>query len=43
MSNLIIEDCPRNTAELFELIKDFLKDGFAYTNDDEGFKVCDLL
>ena len=43
MSNLIQEDSPRNTVELFGLLKDFMLDGLAYPNDDECYKVCETL
>ena len=33
MSKLVEEDCPRNPAELFGLIGDFLTDGMVYTED----------
>lgn len=42
MSKLIVEDCPRNPAELFNLVGDFMTDGMVYF-DDEAFKVCDVL
>jgi len=42
MSRLILEDCPRNATELFNLIEDFLTDGMQY-NEDEAFKICDIL
>ena len=41
MSKLIEEDQPRNAAELYSLIGDFLTDGMVYT-DDAAFKVCEV-
>jgi ABC-type multidrug transport system ATPase subunit len=40
MALLIIEDCPKNAAELSSLISDFLTDGMAYT-DEEAYRNCD--
>ncbi len=42
MAKLINEDCPRNAAELFGLVGDFLTDGMIYT-DEEAFKICDIV
>ena len=42
MSKLVEEDCPRNPAELYGLIGDFLTDGMVY-NEDSAFKVCETL
>ena len=42
MAQLIAEDCPRNSIELWNLINDFLRDGVVYT-DEDSFKVCDVL
>lgn len=42
MSHLVAEDCPRNSAELWNLIGDFMQDGIVFCEED-GFKVCDVL
>jgi hypothetical protein len=42
MAHLIAEDCPRNSAELWNLISDFLRDGVVYSEEDT-YKVCDVL
>ena len=42
MTKLIEEDTPRNAAELFALIGDFLTDGMIYTQDS-AFKVCEVM
>jgi hypothetical protein len=34
MSRLIAEDCPRNSAELYGLISDFITDGLCYSEDE---------
>ena len=42
MAKLICEDTPRNAAELFTLIGDFLTDGMVFT-EDQAFKVCEVM
>jgi len=42
MTKLIEEDTPRNAAELFSLLKDFLTDGMVHT-DDAAYKVCEVM
>ena len=41
MTKLILEDTPRNAAELFSLISDFMTDGMEYS-EDGAFKVCEV-
>ena len=41
MAKLIEEDTPRNPAELFSLIGDFLTDGMVYTGD-AAYKICEV-
>ena len=42
MSLLINEDQPKNAKELDNLIRDFLTDGMAYT-EEESAKLCGIL
>ena len=42
MTKLIMEDCPKNTTELYNLVQDFITDGMVYT-EEEAFKICDIL
>ena len=42
IAQLIKEDAPRNSAELFALIRDFMTDGIVYS-DAEASKICDVL
>lgn len=42
MAKLIEEDAPRNAAELFNLIGDFMTDGMVYS-EDAAFKVCEVM
>ena len=42
MAKLINEDTPRNAAELFSLIGDFMTDGMVFT-EDAAFKVCEVM
>ena len=42
MSQLVSEDCPKNSKELNQLVGDFLTDGMAY-NEDGAFKLCHQL
>ena len=42
MAKLINEDTPRNAAELFSLIGDFITDGMVFT-EDAAFKVCEVM
>lgn len=41
MAKLIEEDAPRNAAELYSLIGDFLTDGMVYS-EDQAFKICEV-
>jgi len=41
MAKLIEEDTPRNAAELYSLIGDFLTDGMVYT-EDAAYKICEV-
>ena len=42
MAKLIEEDAPRNAAELFNLVADFMTDGIVYS-EDAAFKVCEVM
>lgn len=42
MAKLIDEDAPRNAAELFNLIGDFMTDGMIFS-EDAAFKVCEVM
>lgn len=42
MAKLVEEDTPRNAAELYSLIGDFLTDGMAHT-EDSAYKVCEVM
>ena len=42
IAKLVQEDCPKNAAELYTLIGDFLTDGMVY-NEDEAFKICEVI
>lgn len=42
MAKLVNEDTPRNAAELFSLIGDFMTDGMVFT-EDAAFKVCEVM
>jgi hypothetical protein len=42
MAKLVAEDCPRNPAEVFVLIGDFLTDGMVYS-DEEALKICETI
>ena len=42
MAKLVNEDAPRNAAELFNLIGDFMTDGMIYS-EDAAFKVCEVM
>ena len=42
MAKLIEEDAPRNAAELFNLIADFMTDGMVYS-EDSAYKVCEVM
>lgn len=42
IAKLIMEDAPKNAAEMFALIGDFLTDGMVY-NEDDAFKVCEVI
>ena len=42
MAKLIEEDAPRNAAELYGLIADFMTDGMVYT-EDAAFKMCEVM
>lgn len=42
MAKLVAEDCPKNPAEVFSLIGDFLTDGMVYS-DDEAHKICEVI
>jgi len=42
MAKLVDEDAPRNAAELYNLIGDFMTDGMVYS-EDSAFKVCEVM
>lgn len=42
MAKLIQEDTPRNVAELFALVGDFMTDGMVYS-EDAAFKICEVI
>ena len=42
MAKLVSEDCPRNPAEVFALIADFLTDGMVYS-DAEALRICEII
>jgi len=42
MAKLIEEDTPRNAAELYSLIGDFLTDGMVHT-EDGAYKICEVM
>jgi len=42
MAKLINEDTPRNAAELYSLIGDFMTDGMVFT-EDAAYKVCEVM
>ena len=42
IAKLVEEDQPRNAAELYTLIGDFLTDGMVYS-EDEAFKICEVM
>ena len=42
MAKLIEEDCPRNPAELYSLVGDFMTDGMVYT-EDAAYKICEVM
>jgi hypothetical protein len=42
ISKLILEDAPKNAAEMYILLGDFLTDGMVY-NEDDAYKVCEVI
>ena len=42
MAKLIVEDTPRNAAELYSLLGDFMTDGMVFT-EDSAYKVCEVM
>jgi hypothetical protein len=42
MAKLVAEDCPRNPAEVFALLGDFLTDGMTYS-DAEALRICEII
>ena len=42
MAKLILEDAPRNAAELYSLISDFMTDGMMYS-EDAAYKLCEVM